>query len=126
MTGLNPKKIGIVLIHAFIVWVLCAATIAIGSSITSMGPILIIHAILAPTFAALGSLFYYKKFNHTSPLLTALIFLLLVMVLDAGLVAPVIERSFAMFMSILGTWIPFALIFLSTLSTGLIVNRKRI
>jgi len=30
--------------------------------------------------------------------------------LDAGLVAPVFERSYEMFRSVLGTWIPFALI----------------
>ncbi|MFC1786140.1 hypothetical protein ACFLZA_02105 [Candidatus Neomarinimicrobiota bacterium] len=111
------KKI-IILIHALIIWGLCGATIAIGRNITSMETTLIIHAIGAPIFAALVSYVYFKKFNFTNPIQTAIIFLLFIFIMDAGLVAPVIEGSFDMFKSILGTWIPFILIFLSTYITG--------
>jgi hypothetical protein len=124
MSKLNFKKVIIVLIHAFIVWALCGATIAIGRSVTTMGTTLIIHAILAPIFAFLVGMVYYKKFNYTSPILTACIYLLFVIVMDAGLVALVFEKSYAMFRSILGTWIPFSLIFLSTYITGIIIKRK--
>jgi hypothetical protein len=124
MNKLNFTKIIIVLIHAFIVWALCGATIAVGRSVTTMGTTLIIHAILAPIFAFVISLVYYKKFNYTSPILTAFIFLLFVFALDAGLVAPVFEKSYDMFKSVLGTWIPFTLIFLSTYVNGLIIKRK--
>ncbi len=124
MNTLNSKKIIIVLIHAFIVWALCGATIGIGRSITTMELTLIIHAIGSPIFAALVSLVYYKKFNYTSHIQTAFIYSLFIMVMDAGLVAPVFERSYDMFKSILGTWIPFILIFLSTYITGLMVKRK--
>ena len=123
MNKLNFKKIIIVIIHAFVVWALCGATIAVGRSITTMGTILIIHAIVAPIFAFIVSLFYYKKFNYTTPIWTAIIFLLVVIAMDAGLVAPVFEKSYDMFRSILGTWIPFTLIFLSTYLTGLIIRR---
>lgn len=109
----------IVLIHAFIVWALCGATIGIGRSVIGMERTLIVHAVAAPVFAALVSLVYYKKINYTTPLQTALVFLFFVMAMDAGLVAPVFERSYAMFASVLGTWIPFGLIFLATLVTGL-------
>ena len=124
MNKLNFKKIIIVIIHAFVVWALCGATIAVGRSITTMGTILIIHAIVAPIFAFIVSLFYYKKFNYTTPIWTAIIFLLVVIAMDAGLVAPVFEKSYDMFRSMLGTWIPFTLIFLSTYITGLIFKRK--
>jgi hypothetical protein len=40
------------------------------------------------------------------------------------LVAPVFEKSFAMFESVLGTWMPFALIFIATLVTGLLTGRR--
>jgi hypothetical protein len=40
------------------------------------------------------------------------------MVMDAFVVAPLLERSYAMFASALGTWIPFALIFGSTYAVG--------
>jgi len=123
MNKLNFKKIIIVIIHAFVVWALCGATIAVGRSITTMGTILIIHAIVAPIFAFIVSLFYYKKFNYTTPIWTAIIFLLVVIAMDAGLVAPVFEKSYDMFRSMLGTWIPFTLIFLSTYLTGLIIRR---
>jgi len=120
----NLKKIIIVLSHAFIVWALCGATIAIGRSFMSVELTLIIHAIAAPIFAALVSLDYYKKFHYTTPLQTAFIFLLFVIAMDAGLVAPVFEKSYEMFRSILGTWVPFVLIFLSTFITGLTVKKK--
>ena len=124
MNKLNFKKIVILLIHALIVWALCGATIGIGRSITTMEVTLIVHAIGAPVFAALISLFYYRKFNFTTPLTTAFIFLLFVIVMDAGLVAPVFEKSYDMFKSPLGMWIPLTLIFLATYFTGLIVNRR--
>lgn len=124
MDNLNFKKIIIVLIHAFVVWVLCGGTIAIGRSVTTMKLTLIIHAIGAPIFAFMVAMFYYKRFNYTSPICTAFIFFFFVIAMDAGLVAPVFEKSYRMFKSILGTWIPFSLIFLSTYITGIIMKRK--
>ncbi len=124
MKKLNFQRIIIVLIHALIIWALCGVTIAVGRSITTIGTTLIIHAIAAPIFAFVVSLFYYKKFNYTSPIWTAIIFLIVVIAMDAGLVAPVFEKSYEMFKSILGTWIPFLLIFLSTYITGIIIKRK--
>jgi uncharacterized integral membrane protein len=41
--------------------------------------------------------------------------------MDFFLVALIINRSFDMFRSLLGTWIPFGLIFLSSYLTGLVV-----
>lgn len=124
MDKLNFKIIIVALIHAFIIWALCGATIGIGRSVMSMELTLIIHAIGAPIFAAVVSLFYYKKFNYTNSLQTALIFTLFIIIADAGLVAPVFEKSYDMFKSVLGTWIPFSLIFLSTYITGLFLKRK--
>jgi len=124
MKNLNFKKIIVVLIHAFTVWALCGATIVIGRSLTTMELTLIIHAIGAPIFANIVTIVYYKKFDYTSPICTALIFLLFVIAMDAGLVAPVFEKSYEMFKSILGTWIPLSLIFLSTYITGLIIQLK--
>ena len=39
--------------------------------------------------------------------------------LDATVVAPVFEKSYAMFASILGRWLPFLSIFAATYFTGL-------
>ena len=119
------KKTIIVLAHAFIGWVLCAATMGIGMSLTSLNNALIIHAIAAPVFFAGISLVYFRKFNYTTPLQTALIFIAFVVAMDFFVVAMLINRSFEMFTSLLGTWIPFTLIFISTYLTGLFVIQKR-
>ncbi|MRR52300.1 MAG: hypothetical protein EG825_15555 [Rhodocyclaceae bacterium] len=127
MIIISLNKTLILLAHAFVVWALCGATIAIGRANIGMERTLVVHAVAAPLFAAAVSLFYYRKYNYTTPLQTALVFLCFVMAMDAGLVAPVFEKSYNMFTNILGTWIPFGLIFLATLATGMVnaqVRRK--
>jgi hypothetical protein len=114
----------IIFAHAFLGWALCAATMGIGMAVTTLENTLIIHAIAAPIFFAGVSLVYFRKFNFTSPLQTALIFVLFVIAMDFFVVAMLINRSFEMFTSLLGTWIPFGLIFLSTWITGLLVYRR--
>jgi len=44
--------------------------------------------------------------------------------MDVFLVALLIERSFEMFTSLLGTWIPWALIFTSTYLTGWLITTR--
>lgn len=120
---MNIQKIAIILIHAFVGWMLCAATMGIGMAITTMDNTLIVHAIGAPIFFAVVSWVYFKKFNYTTPLQTAIIFIAFVIAMDAFVVAMLINRSFEMFTSLLGTWIPFLLIFTSTYLTGLWVRK---
>jgi hypothetical protein len=45
----------------------------------------------------------------------------IVVILDAVVVAPIIERSYAMFRSFIGTWMPFAAIFLASWTAGFLV-----
>ena len=108
---MNASKIIILLMHAFIGWVLCAATMGIGMTVTSLDKALIIHAIAAPIFFMGLSWVYFYKFNYTTPLITAIIFLVFIIGMDFFVVALLINRSLDMFTSFLGTWIPFALIF---------------
>ncbi len=112
------KKILVILAHAFVGWMLCAATMGIGMATTTMNNTLVIHAIGAPIFFAGVSLIYFRKFNYTAPLQTAVYFLAFVVAMDFFVVALLINRSFDMFASVLGTWLPFALIFASTYLTG--------
>ena len=112
------KKIAILLAHAFVGWVLCGATMGIGMAVTTLSNALVIHAIAAPIFFAVISLFYFRKFHYTTPLQTALSFLGFVMLMDFFVVAMLINRSFEMFASVPGTWLPFTLIFASTYLTG--------
>lgn len=123
---MQGKKMLTLLIHAFIGWALCAATMGIGMAVTTLETTLIIHAIGAPIYFAAVSSVYFIRFRYTRPLPTALIFVGFVMVVDFFVVALLINKSLAMFASLLGTWIPFALIFLSTLVTGSLLSRKRL
>ena len=122
---MNFKKTTIVLAHAFVGWMLCAATMGIGMAVTTLDNTLVIHAIGAPIFFAIVSLVYFRKFNFTTPLQTAVIFIAFVIAMDFFVVALLINRSFEMFTSLLGTWIPFALIFTSTYLTGMLIERER-
>ncbi len=122
---MNLRKIIVVLGHALVGWALCAATIGIGMATTSQENTLIIHAILAPIFFALISLNYFRRFNYTSPLQTALIFVGFVIAVDFFFMALVVLKSLDMFGSLIGTWVPFGLILISTYLTGQFVAAQR-
>jgi hypothetical protein len=111
---MNSRKLVTIGVHAVIGWVLCAATMGISLATMPLQHALIIHAIGAPIFFALVSVIYFKKFHYTTPLETALLFVGLVITLDFFVVALVMNRSVEMFASLLGTWLPFALIFTPT------------
>jgi hypothetical protein len=117
------KKAGMILVHALVGWGLCGAIIGIGRNVTSMENTLVIHAIGAPLIFAALSLVYFKLFHYTTPLQTALIFVSFAILMDFFVIAIFVEKSFAMFGSLLGTWIPFASIFLATYLTGLAVSK---
>ena len=121
---MNMKKVVIIFVHAFIGWVLCAATMGIGMATMTLEKTLIVHAIGAPIFFAVVSLMFFRKFNYTTPLQTAMIFVGFVIAVDFFVVAFLINRSLEMFASLLGTWIPFALIFASTYLTGVSVLKN--
>jgi hypothetical protein len=111
-------KIFIIAIHALLGWMLCGAIIGIGREIMSMQLTLIIHAIGVPIFFGIISWIYFKKYTYTSPFATGIIFLGFVMAMNFFVVALLIEKSLEMFRSPLTTWIPFALIFMSTFCVG--------
>jgi len=121
---MNMKKLVIIFVHAFIGWVLCAATMGIGMATMTLESTLIVHAIGAPIFFAVVSLIFFRKFNYTTPLQTAMIFVGFVIAVDFLVVALLINRSLEMFVSLLGTWIPFGLIFASTYLTGVSVLKN--
>ena len=106
--------------HAFVGWVLCGATMMLGMKATSVQRAIVIHAVAAPLIFAVLAWIYFRWFGYTGPLATAGIFVGLVIVLDLAVVAPFIEKSFAMFRSFSGTWLPFVLMFLVTWVIGIV------
>jgi hypothetical protein len=96
----------------------------IGMAVTSLQNALIAHAIAAPIIFAAASWSHYRRPRRTTPLQTAVVYVGIVILLDFVVVATLIERSYAMFASVLGTWLPFALIFAATYLVGLYAPRR--
>lgn len=122
--GNDKKVVTITIAHGIVGWALCGATMGIGMAATTLVNALVIHAIAAPVIFAGISLVYFRRFAYWSPLRTAAAFLGVVIIMDVFVVALLIERSFDMFGSPLGTWLPFLLIFLSSWWMGAAVQRS--
>jgi hypothetical protein len=97
-------------LHGVIGWAICGATVAIGRKVAPMTTTLIVHAVVAPLAFGLLTRNHVKRFPESSPPATAIFMVALVIGLDALVVAPLFEQSYEMFRSVLGTWLPFALI----------------
>ncbi len=111
-------------VGAFVIWLACGLTMAFGRQALGLETTMKIHAIAAPIYAALVSYVYFTRFGSVTPLAAAAFMTALIIVLDAALVAPIFEKSYAMFGSVLGTWLPFLSIFAATYLTGLWVVGK--
>ncbi len=109
--------------HAMLGWALCGLTMFLARKLTTPEAALILHALAVPFIFTGISLMYFRRPGSASPLRAAAAFLGIVVFLDLFVVAWFIERSVAMFGSFVGTWLPFALIFLATWWTGRSVRR---
>lgn len=114
----------IVMVHSLVLWAFCGAIMFLGMELLSIKAALIVHLIAAPVISTLISLIYFKNFSYTTPLQTAIIFVSVVILMDFFVVALLIEKSFEMFASVLGTWGPFALIFIAAYLTGIAVKKR--
>ena len=121
----SRKAWAIIGLHAFVGWALCTASMALGMATTTIENALIIHAVAAPIIFTAVSLVYFRRFDYTSPLPTAAIFVGFVIFMDLFVVAMIVLGNFEMFASLLGTWIPFSLIFASTYVTGTFIQRNK-
>ena len=99
-------------------WGLCAILMAGLLAIASQGVAITLHAIAAPFIFAALAWGYFAARGAREPLGVAVAFTAIVAVLDAVVVAALFLHSFAMFTNIVGTWLPFFLIFAATWATG--------
>jgi hypothetical protein len=118
------KRILLFLIHALCGWALCGAVMGFGMQILPLRAALLVHLAAAPLIFHFLSHSYHRRVPHADALKSAAAFTLFVIALDAGIVALLIQRSFVMFKSVLGTWLPFCLIFLSALWTGKRIRKQ--
>jgi hypothetical protein len=117
--------VAIIAAHALVAWALCGAIIAIGRQLWTMETTLMVHAIGVPIVFLFVSLIYFTYFSYTTPLQTAAIFTLSAIILDLIVVATIIEKSYEMFGSFIGTWLPFGLMFLTTYLIGSLIAKQK-
>jgi len=108
--------------HGIAGWAACGVVMGGLLAVTRVGVAIAIHAVAAPLIFAVVAWHYFRARGARDPLPTAASFTGVVMLLDFLVVAGLIERSFAMFASIAGSWLPFALIFLSSWLVGGIMS----
>ncbi len=106
----------------FVLWGACGAVIAMGRRIWTLDTTLQVHLIAAPILAFLMAAVHKLQAPEFDPQLRAVVLTALVVLLDVAVVAPIFERSYAMFRSVIGTWIPFTAIFLASLAAGLLIR----
>ena len=104
-----------------VLWGLCGTVMAAGRRMWSLDTTLRVHLAAAPFIAFAVSAIHKLLAGDFNPVLRAMVLTGLVIVLDAAVVAPFLERSYAMFRTFIGTWIPFAAIFLASLLAGFVV-----
>jgi menaquinone-dependent protoporphyrinogen oxidase len=99
-------------------WAVRAAVMAGLLALGNLTAALAVHAVITPlVFVALARRYFHAR-GAREPLPTAVLWTGLVALLDLAIVAGAIQHSLAMFTSIVGTWLPFALAFLATWATG--------
>ena len=104
---------------SLIVWAACGGTIAAGRRVWSMRTTLYVHLFAAAAFAFAAASAHALIAPGFNPVARAAAMTALIVALDALVVAPLFERSYAMFRSALGTWIPFVAIFLASWAAGI-------
>jgi hypothetical protein len=118
-------RLAVLVVHALVGWSCCAAFMGIGLTLTSVTTALAIHALVVPLIFGFVSFNYFKKFGYSSPLWTAVVFLVVVAVMDLTVVSLLMVGNFEMLGSIMGTWLPFSLILASTWGVGVWVTRSQ-
>ena len=107
---------------ALVLWGACGSVIVIGRRLWSIDTTLRVHLIAAPIIAFLVAAAHKQLAPGFDPLLRAAAITIIVMLLDALVVAPLFERSYAMFRSVIGTWLPFVAIFAAAWAAGVLTR----
>ena len=103
---------------ALALWAACGGVIAIGRRVWTLQTTLVVHLFAAAAFAFAAAAAHKLLAPDFDVVGRAAAMTGLIVALDALVVAPLFERSYAMFRSALGTWFPFAAIFLASWAAG--------
>ena len=124
--GKRKPEIAACLLWALAVWAVCALSIVTLRATVGLETALWVHLAVAPLVSLAATLAYRNHPGRLAAVPTAVLFLLFAVATDALLVAPFVERSFAMFRSPIGTWVPFALIFAGSLAASRLRNTAQV
>ena len=122
---MDRSKWATLLLHALFGWAACGAIMGIGPVVTSMRTTLLVHAIAVPFIFAAVAWIYFSRFDYTSPLQTAMVFVAFAVVMDAVVVSALIVGNFTMFASVIGTWLPLASMGVVTCLMGAYVRGRQ-
>lgn len=117
-------KLAVLAGFAVAVWAFCGAIMGIGPLFMSMNATLTVHAIGGPLGAAVAAWIYARRFGYTGPVPTAITFVAVALFLDFFVVSMVFMGSFEMFASVVGFWLPMALIFIAASLAGFLAGRR--
>jgi len=105
-----------------IAWGACGLVFGGARALWGMEIALWLHLGAAPLIAYTATLCLWNNPRHPRPVPAAALLIGTVFCLDLLLVAPFFERSFRMFESLLGTWLPMSLIAITSLLTGFLLS----
>jgi hypothetical protein len=121
------RKTGVILAHALAIWAFCGMVMGVLLTVTTPINAAAIHDVAALIFAVFAARFYFKKFAYTAPLLTAVLFALIIAAMDIFVVSMLIMGSFDMFKGVaglVGTWAFFVLMPLAVWLTGVSIKKR--
>jgi len=113
-----------IMLHAFAGWALSAAVLGVSLELTSLTFALVIHALCVPVIFGVISLYYFMNFAYTTPLQTSILFVSFVVFMDFFVIGLFFKPVFAMVATLLGLWIPLALIFAGTFLIGVFIRNQ--
>jgi hypothetical protein len=107
----SGTAVGATILCGVACWMVCGMVMMGGRSLFGIEAALVIHLLAAPFVGAGFALLLWRHPRHPGVVPTAAALAGIPALLDAIVVAPFLERSFEMFASPVGTWIPLGLIF---------------
>jgi hypothetical protein len=116
--------VGPALRWAVVGWMACGLVFALARAAFGVDAAVVIHLLAAPVIGAAVTLLLWKHPRHPGVAATAATLAGTAALLDAILVAPFFELSFAMFASPAGTWIPLGLIAAASAVTAALLSRS--
>lgn len=110
------------LLHGIAGASVCAALMALLLGAGASTAAIVIHALAAPMVFAWVAVHYFGARGARDPLPTALTFTGLMALFELAVVAGLVQGSLDMLRSVVGSWLPFALVFAVTWAIGEIMS----